>query len=210
MFKMNLGEPTQLVTPTLDGPVLTVLAHAGEELTAGMVATRCQRGSEAGIRNVLARLAAQGIVSTKTAGNAVLYALNRDHVGAASVAALADLRLVLWRQLGEAIANWPLPAVSACVFGSAARGDGDEASDLDVLVVRPDDVAVDHEVWAEQLSTLSRAGTRWSGNAVQLTEFSEAELRDAVFRREPLITELGRDAIDLAGRPIREYLGAET
>lgn len=206
---MNLGEPTQLVTPTLDGPVLTVLAHAGEDLTAGMVAARCRRGSEAGVRNVLARLAAQGIVSTRRAGNAVLYALNRDHVGAGPVVALADLRLVLWRQLGEAIAAWSPSAVSACVFGSAARGDGDDASDLDILIVRPDDVALDDEVWAEQLSTLSRAGTRWSGNTVQLTEFSETELRDAVVRREPLITELRSDAIDLAGRPIRECLGAE-
>jgi hypothetical protein len=133
---MDLSDPTRAVTPTLDGPVLAVLAAAGRPLTAGEVAAEAARGSEIGIRRSLARLVEQGIVRATIVGRNRVHELNRDHVAAGVAVALAGLRLELWRRLRAELAGWDPPPLYAAVFGSAARGDGDAASDIDLLLVR--------------------------------------------------------------------------
>jgi predicted nucleotidyltransferase len=49
------------------------------------------------------------------------------------------------------------------LFGSAARGDGNVDSDLDVLVIHED--AVDPDRWADQLAASGRAELADSENA---------------------------------------------
>ena len=44
-----MSDPTRALTPTLDGPVLSVLARAGRPLTVGEIAQQAARGSEIGI-----------------------------------------------------------------------------------------------------------------------------------------------------------------
>jgi hypothetical protein len=66
---VDLTDPTRALTPTLDGPVLAVLAHAGRPLTVGEIAQQAVRGSEIGIRRSVARLVEQGFVAaTQMAG----------------------------------------------------------------------------------------------------------------------------------------------
>lgn len=133
---MNLSDPTQAITPTLDGPVLAVLARSGHPLTVGEVAAQAARGSEIGIRKCLARLVDQGIVRAVEMGRNRVHELNRDHVAADVALGLADLRLVLIRRLKEELASWNPKPIDAWLFGSAARGDGDATSDIDILLVR--------------------------------------------------------------------------
>jgi len=132
---MNLSDPTRAVAPTLDGPVLAVLAAAGRPLTVGEVATQAVRGSEIGIRRSMARLVEQGVVRATLVGRNRVYELNRDHIAAPIAEWMAGLRLELWRRIREELARWELPPLYAAVFGSAARGDGTEASDIDLLLV---------------------------------------------------------------------------
>lgn len=134
---MNVADPTQSVMATLDGPVLAVLAVAGRPLTVGQIASEAARGSEIGIRRSVARLVEQGIVTATLAGRNRVHELNRDHIAAPIAEALAGLRLELWRRLREELADWAVPAVYACVFGSSARGDGGSTSDIDLLIVHP-------------------------------------------------------------------------
>ena len=63
-----------------------------------------------------------------------------------------------------------LAPVHASVFGSAARGDGDAASDIDVFVVRPATVAEDDATWRGQLDSLADDITRWTGNHAGISE----------------------------------------
>jgi predicted nucleotidyltransferase len=196
---VDVTEPTQVITPTLDGPVLSVLVRAGEGLTPGEVHRRCRRGSEAGIRRTLARLVAQGIVLARPAGNALLHTLNREHLAAPLVVQLVDLRAALWTRLREEFASWKVPAVHISVFGSAARGDGDASSDIDLLVVRSDDVALDDPMWDEQLDHLRSQVLAWTGNRVQIVELDVSELRRAAARGERLIGEVRREGLVLIG-----------
>lgn len=199
---MNLSDPTQAVTPTLDGAVLAVLARSEQELTVAQVAALAPRGTAAGVRKVLYRLGAQGIVTARVVGSLTTYQLNDDHVAATVAGELAGLWGQLWRRLRELVAGWALPPVYAAVFGSAARRDGDETSDLDVLVVRPDDIAGDDAAWEQQLDRLRDRGTAWSGNQVSILELSEAEARAAARRGERLLREAEREGVGLTDGPV--------
>jgi hypothetical protein len=132
---MDLSDPTRALTPTLDGPVLAVLARAGHPLTVGEIAERATRGSEIGIRRCIARLVDQGLVTATQMGRNVVHELNRDHLAAPAAELLADIRLELWKRLRAELAGWPEKPVHATVFGSAARGDGGPDSDIDLLLV---------------------------------------------------------------------------
>lgn len=59
--------------------------------------------------------------------------------------------------------------MTAWLFGSAARGDGSETSDIDIAVVRADSVDPDDADWSSQLVELSDAVTRWTGNDASVT-----------------------------------------
>ena len=130
---VDLSDPTRALTPTLDGPVLSVLARAGHPLTVGEIAQQAARGSEIGIRRSVARLVEQGLVTATQMGRNLVHELNRDHVAAPAAALLADLRLELWKRLRETLSGWAEKPVHAAVFGSAARGDGGPDSDIDLL-----------------------------------------------------------------------------
>jgi Nucleotidyltransferase domain len=132
---VDLSDPTKALIPTLDGPVLSVLARAGRPLTVGEIAQQAARGSEIGIRRSVARLVDQGLVTATQMGRNLVHELNRDHVAAPSAALLADLRLEVWKRLRETLSAWSEKPVHAAVFGSAARGDGGNDSDIDLLLV---------------------------------------------------------------------------
>ncbi len=219
---MNLGDPTQAVAPTLDGAVLAVLARAGRPLTVGEVAAESARGSEIGIRRCLARLVEQGIVRATSMGRNQVLELNRDHVAAPIAEALADLRLELWKRLRGELRRWKVDPYHAYVFGSAARGDGDERSDIDILLVHPlfpGDPRVPRQatvlrkaavafsappswgqaavsLWTKQIDRLRARVMSWTGNPVQVVDVSYAEWIGRS-TKEGIWAEIERDSIDI-------------
>ena len=100
------------------------------------------------------------------------------------------------------ISRWTPAPVGVYLFGSAARGDGRRDSDVDLLVVRPDDVAPDDPVWSAHVADLERSVTAWTGNPGQVVEHGAAELRRAAAEREPLIDALRAEAVTVAGASI--------
>lgn len=196
---MDLSDPTRAITPTLDGPVLAVLARSGRPLTVGEVATQAARGSEIGIRRSLTRLVQQGIVVATQMGRNQVHELNRQHVAAVAAEALGGLRQELWKRLRELFAAWDPAPVYACAFGSAARGDGGPDSDIDLLTVHPPfvgerapsghglqtflpavpqlsaatPVTGEGEAhWHEQTDRLHEWVFRWTGNPAQVVDVS--------------------------------------
>ena len=63
------------------------------------------------------------------------------------------------------------------MFGSAARGDGDTSSDVDLLMVDPDDIDPEDPRWRQQLHEFASAVERWTGNHAGISEIGEKELR---------------------------------
>jgi predicted nucleotidyltransferase len=203
---MNLSQPYTVICPTLEGPVLDVLAHTTRPLTGREIARLSSRGSERGVRLVLHRLAAQGLVTAQEAGSASLYVLNREHVAAGIVDDLLRLRAELIERIRGEVEDWSTPPVHVSLFGSAARADGDPESDIDVLIIRPEDLAEDDPHWREQLHLLAERIERWSGNNASLHEVSPKGLKAALHRREPVIASLRDDSILLAGPEIAALL----
>lgn len=223
---MDLSDPTRSVTPTLDGTVLAVLAAAGRPMTVGQVAAEAARGSEIGIRRSLARLVEQGTVRATLMGRNQVHELNRDHVAAEIAVLLAGLRLSLWDRFRTELKSWKVPPLYAAVFGSAARGDGDVDSDIDLLVVHQvfsgekepraasgtvrsqlvDKAGVatlasterDAEKhWEDQLDQLHDLVQRWTGNPLQIVDLSFHEWRHPPKEYRPLLDDVQRDGIEL-------------
>jgi hypothetical protein len=125
------------------------------------------------------------------------------------------------------LSGWKPKPLYACVFGSAARGDGDAGSDVDLLLVHPpfpgeakpprkanviDAVAAfmtapmpaspaEATRWPRHVDKLRANVLLWSGNPLQVVDLSFAEWVD---RRgnTALIAEIDRDAIELVGGSI--------
>lgn len=106
------------------------------------------------------------------------------------------------------ISEWEIAPAHASIFGSAARGDGDTRSDIDIFVVRSARVSEDDPRWRAQLERLSDHVYAWTGNHLGLSEVSAADLRRLRRERPPVVEELRRDAITLAGPAPSEFLGA--
>jgi predicted nucleotidyltransferase len=204
---MDLGRPYTVICPTLDGPVLDVLAHTTRPLTGREIARLASRGSERGVRLVLHRLVAQGLVTAREAGSASLFVLNREHVAAGIVENLVRLRAELIERIRGEVEGWSSRPVHVSVFGSTARADGHVKSDIDLLIVRPENLAEDDPQWREQLHRLAERIERWSGNHASLHEVSPKGLKAALRRGEPVIASLRDDAsIVLAGPEIAALL----
>jgi len=87
--------------------------------------------------------------------------------------------------------------VLVVLFGSVARGEATQESDLDLLVVRPADCEPDEPVWQEQLSKLQAHASAWTGNDTRVLEFGEQELTDG--EPQQVLTDAARDGIELYG-----------
>lgn len=227
---VDLSDPTRALTPTLDGPVLAVLAASGRPLTVGQIAAQAARGSEIGIRRSVARLVEQGIVSAVQMGRNQVHELNREHIAAPGAELLGGLRLELWRRLREVLDAWDPKAAYGCVFGSAARGDGGPDSDIDMLLVhhrlprewppasRKKGVAgfVDSvanswaasplsaqqaEAWQSQIDDLHKKVLRWTGNPLQVVDIPTWQWLDRERVEPEFFAAIKRDGITIAGTP---------
>ena len=171
---MDLSRPLSTIAPTLDADVLAVLAQHDATFSTGQLHRVLGRASEEGIRRVLHRLTSQGIVLRDRVGPAFAYRLNRDHLAAPHVVALAGLTTTLLGRLSDELAAWPESPVYAAVFGSAARGTAGVDSDVDLMLVRRDDV--DEVRWDGQVARLTRQATLWTGNDTRTLQYTESSL----------------------------------
>jgi hypothetical protein len=194
---MDFRRPLQAVTPTLDGDVLSVLARAEAEMTGRELQRVIGHGSHQGIRNAADRLAYQGVVSSRSAGNANLYKLNRDHVAASWIEGLASLPAQALGRLRDEIDGWEQPPLLVVLFGSVARHEATPASDLDLLVVRPADCEPDEPTWQEQIAKLQTHAGAWTGNDARVLELGEQELTDGALHQ--VLADAARDGIELYG-----------
>ncbi len=187
-----------------------MLARTNRSLTGREVARLVGRPSHMGVRNALIRLTEHGLVDRQEAGNALLFTLNREHLAAPAVLVLADMRAKLIRRLQATFEGWDLPSVHASMFGSAARGDGDTQSDIDLFIVRPGHVHVDDTAWREQMDGLSANVHRWTGNRAGIIEVGGMEIPRLRDENPRVMQNLRREAVLLYGVDVAELLGAQS
>ena len=203
---MDLSAPFQAIFPSVDSAVLTVLSGSTKPRTGREVARLADR-SQTAAQAVLSRFVDQGLVFMEEAGQARLYTLNRDHLAAVPIADLANLRLALFRRLGdEVFAFWRPRPLHVSVFGSMARGDGGPDSDIDIFLVRPHGIDEDDGKWQGQVEALAQNVFRWTGNHAGIAEVSEGDLEHLRRDRPAIVASLRADAVDIAGKPLRALL----
>jgi predicted nucleotidyltransferase len=163
-------------------------------------------------------------------GRNQVHELNREHVAAEVAIALAGLRTELWARFRKELGSWRIKPLYAAVFGSAARGDGDEASDIDLLLVHPPfpgeralsrmsksamtqltDAAAHVALgttdsdpvkrWEGQVERLRGRVESWTGNPLQVIDMSFFEWRHPPKGHADLISEVREDGIELVSAP---------
>lgn len=192
---MRLQEPLSVVTPTVDGAVLQVLGAADRAFTTSEVTNLIQR-SPAGVRLVLNRLTREGLVDLQRVGPTFTYRLNRDHLAAEAVMALSGLKATFVQRLRDELATWTAPPAFAALFGSAARGDMTEESDIDVLLV-VDDEGESRLSETEQLASRVR---RWTGNDCRPLLLTVGVVEEHA-ASDPALTQIAEQGIPLVGDP---------
>lgn len=200
---MNVSHPIRGIIPTLDAPVIEVLAGTTRGLSGREVHRLAGAGSVRGVQLVLARLVTQGLVRADEHGSAILYTANRAHLAWPTLEALVGLRGRFLELLRGVIAGWRIAPLHSSLFGSAARRDGGAESDIDLLIVRPDAVAEGDEAWEAQIDTLRDQVVAWTGNRCQAFDVDRVRLAAHLAAHDPLVENWLRDEILLAGQPLR-------
>lgn len=206
---MDVSDPASALVGGLTMPLLRALAGRSTPVTAAQVHRLMGHGTEAGVRRAIERLADQGVVLREQAGDRTVYSLNRDHVLDRSIRALLRSADELPRRLRDHIATWSIQPVTALLYGSAARRDGDTSSDIDLLLVRPKLAgAAQRQAWSRQVDELRDRVHRWTGNHAQVTDRSSEAFRRLVAGRESIVDAWRQDGVLLAGRPVDELIRA--
>ena len=115
---------------------------------------------------VLAGLAAQGVVTVHRLPRTDLYRLNRHHALAGPLISLFELeprlKFDLLTFIAKEIKRRRLPVTEARIFGSAARGTMSSTSDVDLALVTPSESASAVESIAQEIAETvrNRFGTR--------------------------------------------------
>ena len=205
-----MGRPAAIVLPAGTEAVIRVLAGTdgplGVREVSRLAGVSANRASQ-----VLSELAGHGLVAVEDRGAGRLCRLNRAHLAADPLLALVGLRGQLLDFLRSEVTSWSRRPVHASLFGSAARGDGTTASDLDLLVVRPNGRSeAESEAWENQLFASGERIISATGNRPAWLVVTPSDLRRAVRAEEPIIAEWRRDGIHLAGRRLETVLREAT
>ena len=186
---MDVSNPISSVIPSLDGYVYAALSSTNSPMTLGAVHQLTEGASKSGVRTVLLRMVASGVVDLVPGG----YRLNREHLAAGPIEALASLYGELIRRIRAEVDSWQPKPLLVGLYGSAARRDGDEASDIDLLIVG------DVENLGDSAMHLAHLIERWTGNPAQVVLKGSAEVGRLRRAEEPIVTSWEQDLVEISG-----------
>ena len=183
---MDLGMPLVTVFGRTEGAVLTALARGSasvngrqiERLLGGTVSIR-------GVQGALERLTRVGLVLAASRQAETLYRVNRAHLLWSSVETALNA-LTEFRKRIRDLANEGAPNGTAVVlYGSVERGEATADSDVDLLVVYPDDTPA--SLREDFVDELGRRVELWTGNPAQVIQISVGGLVESAGRGDALV-----------------------
>ena len=183
---MDYSQPFGGLVPGPTGAVLSVLLRTSAPLTGRQV-HRLAVGDFAlsSIQHALNTLIRLGLVKVTAAGRANLHTINPDHQGVEPLRALLDPLSALETVIEEAV---DCDVHSVILFGSIARGEATQDSDVDLAVIAAPD-------WKGRVD-LQEAVKRRLGNDCDVLVFTETDYANS---SEPVVSEIARDGVALFG-----------
>jgi predicted nucleotidyltransferase len=213
---MDFTNPIAAVVPSLEGRILIVLARAAQPLSGSRVADLVPEASNSGVRIALRRMVEQGVVLAQPSSHAILYSANRQHLAWSAIEAVVDYATNADTALRERIAALADTELSErdrsrttiALYGSVARGQARPDSDIDLVVLAPDDA---EPAAVERLVLALTAGVpRWTGNLCSVYDLTHSRLRELIDAGDPIVPSWKDDAITLTGPNLDDLLTGST
>lgn len=201
---MDFLQPIEAIVPGAQGKVLATLIETTAELNLREVA-QLAGVSPAQASRILPGLVDLGVVERREVPPSSQFRLVREHTAARSLISLAHATDNVLGEIGRMASAMPNPPASVIVFGSFARREARTGNDIDVLVVRPTDIDEDDVGWADQLDDWRNGVGRLTGNAVEIVEYSLAEIETRLDEGSDLIRQVGEDGLLILGSDLGSY-----
>jgi predicted nucleotidyltransferase len=190
---VDTGRPYADVIPGPRGQILATLGQLEAPLTVRALARQASVSPQRALE-IVGELSDAGIVESERAGSALMVSLNREHLAATPILELISLRRRLVQKLERELSEWHNLA-AAWLFGSTARGDGDQSSDVDILLVA--DSTLDDRVWSTTTAQLREQLHVWTGNEAHIVELTRTSFLHLSENGNALIDALRTEAIPL-------------
>lgn len=198
---MDFQRPVEAIVPDAQGRILATLARTTQELNLTTLA-QLSGVSLAHVARIVPRLVELGLVERREVPPVVLVNLVPEHLASRTILALADVRHEFLNELSDSAARLDPAPINVTLFGSFARGDDHATSDIDVVVVRPEQFDEDDPRWSESIAGWESNVRRISGNAVNRIEVRESEVRTLIKSRRSLWQAVRREGIAVFGTPL--------
>ena len=208
---MDFSDPISTVVPSVRGRVLLVIGRSGLELTGRRIAELAETSAER-TRQILGDMMQSGLVRSRRAGQAILYEANRDHLLWPAVQRLVeDSDQAVWAlkqrvagALVKTIGADAAKGTTAALFGSVARGDSRPGSDVDVLLITPDDL--DESRAEDVVVSVIREVESATGNDCNVFHVTRARFDALARENDPMIASWSSDAAIFNGPDFRRRL----
>jgi len=175
--------------PGARGATVSVLLRTGTPLTGRQV-HRLLEGSFSlrAVQDALKFAESIGLVTTETVGRARLHHVNTDHFAVAPLRVLRDPMAALESVIAE---NIDQRVQSVILFGSVARGEASDRSDIDLAVITISE-------WDGQ-ADLRDAVQRRMGCSCDVLVQTRARFDELARAGEPVIVDILRDGFAVYG-----------
>lgn len=197
---MYLTDPLSTLFPGAHSHIIRQLLRESEPQSGRAIAMKL--GTSVGksrVIEVLGDLAALGIVDREIVGSSHLFSINRDHICYQSLKTLVNPLPSLTRHMQRIVSEFRTLPTAVVLFGSVAKGLSQIGSDLDLLVIRPNQTDPEDPDWNCQTLELVVRMERLAGYPVQLVEYSEGEFKSLVDRGARLVHELNETGLVVSG-----------
>jgi predicted nucleotidyltransferase len=200
---MDFVRPIEAVIPGVQGRILAVLAETSADLNLRTIA-RLSGTSVAHASRVLPDLVSLGLVERREAPPSALFRLVREHVIVDALVLVARSRDRMIERMKTIASELPLAPLSVIVFGSFARGEADDKSDIDTVLVRPEGIDESDEAWSASIQEWKDSVARVSGNRVEVLEVSAADIAGRLGGRRQVWKDIRADGLVVHGISLAE------
>lgn len=205
---MILSNPSAgLLSPTM-AALLRVLFEA-KSAESGRSLARIAGVSSAQTNSLLRRLVSLGLVKQCSKPPSLLFELNRSNWLVQRLQPIFELEGERNSWLAERLMNLSISPIAAVVFGSVARGEDDEKSDLDLFLLWPDCNAASELLWKD-LADIRQDFIELFGNELSLMHAKMSELSESIGARSRFARQLIEEGEPIFGGTLIAELAKET